>query len=297
MKSTSIIAGVSLAATVAVSANADSSDPILIPINEWTGQNLSAHILGEMLSDAGHTVEYVTAGAVPQFTAMSQGELHVQPENWTNNVGDIYHDAIADGRMTVVGDLGLQAGEGWIYPPYMNELCPGLPNYQALMDCAQAFTSADTFPEGRLITYPADWGTRSSDLVERFGLPFTAVAGGSEGAMIAELQGAVAAQEPIIMMMWQPHWIFAEVDMDWVEWNASEGPCDEAAQTWEDACGFLQAEVVKIVWSGFEETWPDAFEIVQAFSLTNDVQNALILEVDQNGRSVEEVAREYVDSL
>ena len=142
MKCTSIFAGVSLAVTVAVSANADSADPIKIPINEWTGQNLSAHILGNMLSDAGHAVEYVTAGAVPQFTAMSQGELHVQPENWTNNVGDIYHDAIAEGKMTVIGDLGIKAGEGWIYPPYMEDACPGLPDYKALMDCAEAFTSA-----------------------------------------------------------------------------------------------------------------------------------------------------------
>ena len=115
--------------------------------------------------------------------------------------------------------------------------------------------------------------------------------------MVAELQGAIAAQEPMIMMFWQPHWVFAEVDVDWVEWNAAEGPCDEGAQTWDNACGFAQADVVKIVWSGFEEKWPDAMEIVKGFSLTNDVQNALILEVDQKGRSVEEVAREYIDKM
>ena len=48
-------------------------------------------------------------------------------------------------------------------------------------------------------------------------LPFVPVAGGSEGAMIAELKSAVAAEQPIIMMFWQPHWIHAEITFDWVD--------------------------------------------------------------------------------
>ena len=83
-----------LAVSAGGAAIADSSDTIKIPMNEWTGQNLSARIMGDLLSDAGYGVEYVTAGAVPQFTAMSQGELHVQPENWTNNVGDIWQKSL-----------------------------------------------------------------------------------------------------------------------------------------------------------------------------------------------------------
>ncbi|QIE48197.1 ABC transporter substrate-binding protein (plasmid) [Pseudohalocynthiibacter aestuariivivens] len=284
-----------LAVTIGGVAVAESTDTIRIPMNEWTGQNLSARIMGELLTDAGYSVEYVTAGAVPQFTAISQGELHVQPENWTNNVGDIYQKALDSGAMKIVGDLGVVADEGWIYPPYMEERCPGLPNYTALMNCAEAFTSADTYPKGRLIDYPADWGPRSRALIEKFGLPYVPVPGGSEGSMVAELKGAIAAEEPIIMMMWQPHWVFAEVDLNWVEWNPIEGNCDEKNQTYEDACGFEQADVVKVVWSGFEEKWPDAYEFVEKFTLTNEIQNRLILEVDQNGRSVDEVAREWID--
>ncbi|MBL9053009.1 MAG: glycine/betaine ABC transporter substrate-binding protein, partial [Tabrizicola sp.] len=47
----------------------------------------------------------------------------------------------------------------------MEELCPGLPNYLALYDCAMAFGTAETFPNGRLVGYPADWGTRDIDVV------------------------------------------------------------------------------------------------------------------------------------
>ena len=96
----------------------------------------------------------------------------------------------------------------------MKEKCPGLPSYEALYDCAQAFAASDTFPNGRLITYPADWGTRSKDVVAQIGIPFQPVAGGSEGAMIAEVKSAYASKQPILMMFWQPHWLFAEYDFD-----------------------------------------------------------------------------------
>ncbi len=281
---------------VGAPAMADSDDTIKIPMNSWTGQNLSARIMGDLLSDAGYSVEYVTAGAVPQLTAMAQGELHVQPEFWTNNVGDIYDKAVADGDIVIVGPLGLEPQEGWVYPPYMEERCPGLPDYKALYDCAEAFTTADTFPKGRLITYPADWGTRSKDLVERIGLPFEPVAGGSEGAMIAEIKGAIAAEEPILIMMWQPHWIFAEEELRWVKWNGDGVNCDEENQTRDNACGFQQAEVVKLVSGNFQDKWPQAYEFVQKYTLSNDIQNDLILEVDQKGASVEEAARAWIEA-
>ena len=77
-------AGMVLAATQAMAA--ESSDPIKIAINEWTGQHISAHIAGELLKKAGYNVEYVTAGAVPQFAAIAQGNLHLQPEVWDNTI-------------------------------------------------------------------------------------------------------------------------------------------------------------------------------------------------------------------
>jgi len=272
----------------------ESSDAIKMPVNEWTGQHVSAHIAGELLKGMGYNVEYVTASAVPQFAAISQGNLHLQPEVWTNNVGDIYPKAVDSGDIVVLGQLGLQPQEGWIYPPYMEEKCPGLPDYRALYDCAQAFAAADTFPKGRLITYPADWGTRSKDVVAGVGLPFEPVAGGSEGAMIAELKSAYAAKEPALMMFWQPHWIFADLDVNWVKWNATEGECVEENQTKDNACGFQQASIDKIVWKGFKDKWPAAYKFMDLFKLSNDVHNLAMLEIDNKGRELEEVVAEWI---
>ncbi len=292
----SLKGGLLAATSTLVLAGAATAEPIKIAINEWTGQHISANIAGAMFEKLGHEVEFITAGAVPQFAAIADGSIDLNPEIWTNNVGDIYPNAVEAGDIIVVGQLGLEPREGWLYPPYMEELCPGLPAYEALYDCAQAFAAADTFPNGRLITYPADWGTRSSDLVEAIDMPFRPVPGGSEGAMMAELTSAIAAEQPILMMMWAPHWVHAEVETNWVEWDNAGAECDESGQARGAACGFAQASVEKITSSGFADTYPDAMALLGAMSISNDIQNALILEVDQNGRDVEEVVAEWVEA-
>ena len=275
-------------------AEVESSEPIKIAINEWTGQHLSANIAAVLLGKMGYNVELVTAGGLPQFTAMEQGEIHFNPEIWDNSVTDAYTNGLASGALVNMGELGLEPREGWIYPDYMTELCPGLPSYQALFECAQAFGTAETFPNGRLIAYPADWGTRSKSVVEAIGLPFNAIPGGSEGAMVAELKSALASEEPILMMFWQPHWVFAEVDMNWIEWNPTDEECVEETQTRETACGFAQASVAKIASKSLAETWPNAAKFAEQFTLTNEEQNAMIFEVDQAGRPLEDVVQEWV---
>jgi glycine betaine/proline transport system substrate-binding protein len=288
------VAGALAAASFSPARAAESSEPIRIAVNEWTGQHLSAYIAGDLLKKMGYEVEMVTAGGLPQFTAIARGDLHANPEVWDNSVTDIYTNGLASGDLVNLGKLGLEPRDGWIYPPYMEEKCPGLPSYKALFDCAQAFASAETFPKGRVVAYPADWGTRTQDLVAAIDIPFVPIAGGSEGAMIAELKGAMDSKEPILMMFWQPHWIFANLDVKWVEWAPTEGECVAEKQTRENACGFSQASVDKIVSKSFPEKWPRAAAFMKAFTLTNDEQNRMIYEVDQQGRKLHEVVQEWI---
>jgi glycine betaine/proline transport system substrate-binding protein len=296
-----VVAGIGVLAILgfcgASSADVPESDaPIRVAVNDWTGQNLSAHILGELLTEMGYNVELIVAGTVPQYQAIAQGDLDMQPEAWDNNAGDLYLQLVDSGGMIIVGQLGLVAREGWIYPPYMEEKCPGLPSYQALYECAQAFSAPDTFPNGRLITYPADWGTRSTDLVASIDLPFTPVPGGSEGAMVAEMSSAIASKEPMLMMFWQPHWFHAVHELNWVEWNSMEGGCVEESQSKDNACGFAQASVDKLVGKDTASTWPAAVKLLEQFTLTNAEQNLMINAVDQEKRALEEVVQEWLDN-
>ncbi len=67
---------------------------------------------------------------------------------------------------------------------------------------------------------------------------------GSEGAMVAELESAVAAKKPLLMMFWAPHYVLAADDVGWV----TMPPCKSQDN---DHC-INPPEVHKVVWSGFQ---------------------------------------------
>ena len=127
---------------------------IKIALNDWTGQHVSAKLAGAVLQQMGHKVAYVEADAVGQHEQIAEGNLDLNPEIWTNNVGEVFPHAVAAGAINIVGDLGLDPREGWYYPPYMEAKCPGLPSYQALYDCAAAFATGSSGGKGHLLAYP-----------------------------------------------------------------------------------------------------------------------------------------------
>ena len=91
----------------------------------------------------------------------------VSPEIWLNNVGEVYPKVLAEGKIEDLGTLGLETKEGWIYPKFMEEVCPGLPDWKALVtpECISALATPDTMPNGRFLDYPADWGSRAATII------------------------------------------------------------------------------------------------------------------------------------
>jgi glycine betaine/proline transport system substrate-binding protein len=264
-------------------------EPIKLVMAEWTGQHVTTHIAGALLQRMGYKIEYVTAGGYPQFTGLADGTLDVTLEIWMNNVGDIFPKVLKEGKVEDIGQLGLETKEGWVYPKYMTDVCPGLPDWTALTKpgCAQALTSPDTFPNGRLLDYPADWGSRSAQIIKDNNLPLTTVPGGSEGAMVAELESAVATKKPLLMMFWAPHYVFAEADMGWV----TMPPCKSQDN---DHC-INPPEVHKVVWSGFKDKWPAAYEVLKAFREDAATQQQMILAIDRKGQNIDTLVNAWID--
>lgn len=291
----------SMTSSAAVSQSVPESEEVIrIAVNEWTGQHVTAHITGALLEKMGYNVEYVAAGTITQFAAMAQGSINLNPEVWDNIVGDVYPKAVEAGDITIIGELGLEGREGWIYPTYMTETCPGLPAVEALIECSQVFATAETFPKGRLIAYPASWGTRSKELVENADLPFVAIGGGSEGAMIAEMQSAYAAKQPILVMFWTPHWIHAEMKFDFIDLPPPTDDCDTnpavgISETAVSDCGFQQANISKVASGSFAETWPAAYKLVENLTIDNDAQNAMILAVDNQKIPLDDVIASWLE--
>lgn len=276
----------------------ESSDPIKLTINEWTGQTITTHIAGDVLKQMGYNVEYVVAGYFPQMTALEDGSVTAALEIWTTNIADALDKALATNNVVDVGALGLKPVETWYYTPFAEERCPGLPAWQALKDCADVFATVDTMPNGRLLDYPADWGTSNVDRLKALDLPFSSIPAGSEGALVAEIRSAYAKKEPLLLMFFSPHWIFASTDLKQVELPPYEDGCydDPAVGVNTDAtydCDFVRGDVRKVAWAGMKDKWPAAEKLLRALEINNEEQIPLINLVDKDGKSLDEVSAKW----
>ena len=295
------VAAFGFCASVQAASVPESKDPIKLAINEWTGQHITTRVAGEILQRMGYKVEFVTAGYFPQMQAMQDGTLTASLEIWSNNIGDAYLKASETGKVVRVGDLGLDTNEGWLYPKYMEQKCPGLPKWEALKGCSEVMATAETFPNGRILSYPADWGTRSADMIKGLELPYVAVPAGSEGALVAELKSATAKKEPLVMMFWAPHWVLAEVDVGWVampKWDdkcatdAAWGPNPNAVND----CGVDLAITFKVAWAGMKDKWPAAYRFLEQFEMAAEDQIPMMAAIDVRGEKLGAVTKAWVDA-
>jgi glycine betaine/proline transport system substrate-binding protein len=277
----------------------ESSDPIKLTLHDWTGQLITTQIMGEVLKEAGYTVEYVPADYLAQFAGLKTGDLHVAMEIWETTGREALDDGVASGNVENLGETGMQAIEEWWYPLYMKEQCPGLPNWEALLDCGEVFSIPETAPKGRYLGGPVTWGGFDEERVEALELPFEVVHAGTDAALFAELESAYQRQAPIMLWIYAPHWAPAKYEGEWVEFPPYSKECyeDPAASVNPDAthdCGKPRGPIWKVAWAGVKEKWPGAHKAIQAFNIDNDEMGAMVTKVDLEGQSVEAVVAEWM---
>jgi glycine betaine/proline transport system substrate-binding protein len=291
-----------LALALSVPAAAqDSPDPIKLTLHDWTGQLITTNIMGEVLKAAGLNVEYVQADYLAQFAGLETGDLDVAMEMWATTGQEAMDASIATGNVENLGPTGMKAKEEWWYPLYMKEKCPGLPNWEALKEpaCAQAFSTAETAPNGRYLGGPVTWGGFDDERVEALDLPFEVVHAGTDAALFAELESAVQRQAPIMLWIYAPHWAPAKYEGEWVEFPEYSAECynDPSVGVNPDLaydCGKPFGEIWKVGWVGVKAKWPTAYNAIKAFTIDNDQMGKLITDVDLNGKTVEQVTAEWI---
>ena len=290
------IGGGALALALALPAGAqDSPDPVRLTLHDWTGQLITTRIMGEVLQRAGLNVEYVQADYLAQFAGLKTGDLHVAMEIWETTGREALDEATATGQVVNLGETGMLAIEEWWYPLYMKEACPGLPDWEALLDpaCAEAFATPETLPDGRYLGGPVTWGGFDEERVEALDLPFQVIHAGTDAALFAELESAYQRQAPVLLWVYAPHWAPIKYEGEWVEFPAYEPECytDPAWGLNPDLaydCGKPFGDIWKVSWAGFDDKWPGAAAAVAAFTIDNDTMGQLITQVDLEGMSVED---------
>ena len=292
--SAGLAAGVSVTGT-ALAFEPESDQPIKFMTADWTSIQLNTEIMNLILSTYGYDVETVVADDSARYPGFEAGDIHVAMETWQTTQEAALEASIATGKVVDLGETGLAAKEDWWYPLYMKERCPGLPDWEALKGCAEAFSTADTAPEGRYLGGPVSWGGFDEERVEALDLPFEVVHAGTDAGLFAELRSAYEREAPILLWIYEPHWAPSVFDGEFVAFPAYEPACyDEASwgvnPDMRYDCGKPEGWIKKMGWAEGESIWPCAYEIVRNFEMDNATLGSLVHEIDVEGSSVEDVA-------
>ena len=282
-------------------AEVESNDPIKLTLHDWSGQLINTRILGSILQKAGYNIEYVQADYIAQFAGLKTGDLHLAVEIWETTGREALDEATDSGKVVTVGETGLMAIEEWWYPSYMKERCPGLPNWEALKDCAEEFSTAETAPNGRYLGGPVTWGGFDDERVEALELEFEVVHAGTDAALFAELESAYQRQDPIILWVYTPHWAPSKYEGEFVEFPPFTKECysDPSAGINPDLaydCGKPRGPIWKAAWAGMKDKWPGAYAIAEAYTLDNEEMSAMVGKADLEGVKIETVVNDWMSA-
>jgi glycine betaine/proline transport system substrate-binding protein len=278
----------------------ESSDPIKIIDNNWSSQKVLARVAQQLLEKSGYNTRIVPSDSQGQFPAMGLGDLHLQMEIWEGTMAKSFEKEIKAGRMVDLGSHTATTREDWWYPDYVEEICPGLPDWKALNACAAKFSVVETAPKGRYLAGPVDWIKHDKERIDALNLDFTVVNAGSAAALFGELKSAAARKEPIVLFNFSPNWVGAAYPGKFVEFPKNSPECTTDAswgtnpnKTYD--CGNpVGGYLKKGVWSGFEAKWTCGYQLIKNINFTNPMVDQAAAMVDVDGMSHDEAATAWI---
>lgn len=121
----------------------------------------------------------------------------------------------------------------------------------------------------------------AQDTVEEYNLDVELMPS-SEPAMVTELQNAIENEEPIVVTLWQPHWMFSEYDLKFLEDPKETLGASENIHT--------------MVRQGLKDDQPSAYQLLDNFHWEVEDMNEVMAKFGQD-EDVEprEAAKEWIE--
>lgn len=235
-----------VAATVLLTGCGDAQKPIRIGWMPWDEAVSVSYLWKELLEERGYDVELVLAEVGPIFQGVSSGDIDLYLDGWAPATHAAYFEKY-EGKFLNFGSWYTGASLTWAVPSYVD-----VDSLEDVKDNADLFGSRiiGIEPGAGLTTVSIDHVIPSYDLKD------WEFVQGSTVAMLAELERAIQAEEPILVTLWHPHWAYSVFDIKDLE--DPQGTLGEAEE-----CQVLSR-------LGFDEDYPEVTRWLKNFELTDE---------------------------
>jgi glycine betaine/proline transport system substrate-binding protein len=276
-------------------------EPLKLAVINSSDFDSITYVYGTVLQRAGFEVEYVNADYTASWTGIQQGDLHVSV-CW-DTTWDVCAEGLENGSVLNLGSSGVEIREGWWYPDYVEAVCPGLPNWEALLEesCIEALSTVEVAPKARFVAAPAGWVTWVDEMIEAFELPVEPMTTGSPAALVATFKGAVDRKENIIGWGYVPQFYFEQTPGAFIEFPAYEPEC-RSDVSWGinpeklHDCDLATGYIWKFMNADIYRKAPYAARIFHLLELDTATVSEMMHKIDEQGVPVEQVAEEWVNS-
>lgn len=248
----------------------ESDEEIMFGLINWPENIAVNHVWKVLLEEEGYNIDIRPLEMGTIMEALKTGDLDVGMEVWLP-VQDIsyyeeYKDSVDfnDTPWFANGKVGLAV------PEYVD-----IDSVEELNDNKELFDS-------EIIGFEPGAGTMETTeiLLEDYDLDYTLVPS-SEAAMLGAIKTAVSKEEPIVAPLWQPHGIFSEVDLKFL---------DDPKGTFGEV-----EELYLAKREGFSEDYPEVNEWMSNWSIDDDETMGELINFVNETDDHEEGAKKWIE--
>ncbi|MCD5325218.1 glycine betaine ABC transporter substrate-binding protein [Pontibacillus sp. HN14] len=257
------------------SGDGDGSDKedktIEIGLNNWAENVAVSNMWKIILEDEGYSVKLNMTEKGPLYQALESDDLDLALEVWLPHTDEAFYEDYKE-------DVDFHKDQPWF-----NGTTLGLavPSYVDVNSIEELNDNKDLFEDGKI--YGIDPGSSlmglTDEALDEYGLDYT-TASSSGPAMTTQLGESIRKEEPILVTLWKPHWVFAEYELKFLEDPKN-----------------VYGDEENIIWmsrQGFTDDFPEVTEYINTWEM-DDQQLGSLMNMVKEADEPAEGAQKWVD--
>lgn len=251
--------------------NSKSEEELVFGLINWPENIAVNHVWKVLLEEKGYQVDVRQLEMGTIMEALSTGDLDVGIEVWLPVQDISYYEQYQDTVDFNETPWFKNGKVGVVVPEYMEDI-----------NSVEDLNAHKDLFDGEIIGFEPGAGTMevTEILIEDYNLDFQLVPS-SEPAMLGALREAIKNEEPIVVPLWQPHGIFSELDLKFL---------DDPKKTYGEV-----EEIYLAKRDGFADDYPEVNEWLSNWSIDDDETMAELINFVNNSEDPLEGAKKWVE--